>query len=623
MSDPLGLSVGTTNLVAARVGNQPVTRRSALTLTKSGATISGFVERVGDRVPLVIPDGTSYHAEQLLVEALDVMVQVGGGPSPDVAIAVPAHWGPSTIWAFRSALGNSSYLSQTSEPVRLVSDAVAALTALQANPGITGNGVVALLDFGGSGTSITLADAASRFEPIVETFRYPDFSGDLIDQALLTHVLNNIAGDVDPAGTAAVESLTRLREECRSAKERLSVETATQLLVELRGYRADIRLARDELEDLIRPPLDGVISAFDELTERNGIAPTGLAALALVGGGASIPLVTQRLSEHTRLPVVTTPQPALNAAVGAALLAAFGADADAPTGAATAATDADAPTGAAAAADAPTGAAAAATDATAAAAVYDGPGSDAPGSATFRALAWSQDDGGEEPVPYTGENPYQLTDSDLRPSVQYLPATGPIFEKPRRRWHRMAQLVIGVAAVIAIIAVGGVAYALTSATESTKATEQSGVEPPEPKPPEPKPPEPEPPSPPKESPEPPPPPPAPPSEETVVSEAPPPPPSPTPTTTEAPITTTRTTTTSPTTTTTSPTTTTTSTTTTTTTTTTTSTTPSMTTSYIRVPFVPVPVPIQVPNTGPVEQPPAYQAPQYQQPYQPYQPSPFG
>ncbi len=618
MSDPLGLSVGTTNLVAARVGNQPVTRRSALTLTKSGATISGFVERVGDRVPLVIPDGTSYHAEQLLVEALDVMVQVGGGPSPDVAIAVPAHWGPSTIWAFRSALGNSSYLSQTSEPVRLVSDAVAALTALQANPGITGNGVVALLDFGGSGTSITLADAASRFEPIVETFRYPDFSGDLIDQALLTHVLNNIAGDADPAGTAAVESLTRLREECRSAKERLSVETATQLLVELRGYRADIRLARDELEDLIRPPLDGVISAFDELTERNGIAPTGLAALALVGGGASIPLVTQRLSEHTRLPVVTTPQPALNAAVGAALFAAFGADADAPTGAATAATDADAPTGAAAAADAPTGAAAAATDATAAAAVYDGPGSDAPGSATFRALAWSQDDGGEEPVPYTGENPYQLTDSDLRPSVQYLPATGPIFEKPRRRWHRMAQLVIGVAAVIAIIAVGGVAYALTSATESTKATEQSGVEPPKPKPPEP-----EPPSPPKESPEPPPPPPAPPSEETVVSEAPPPPPSPTPTTTEAPITTTRTTTTSPTTTTTSPTTTTTSTTTTTTTTTTTSTTPSMTTSYIRVPFVPVPVPIQVPNTGPVEQPPAYQAPQYQQPYQPYQPSPYG
>ena len=521
MSDPLGLSVGTTNLVAARVGNQPVTRRSVLTLAQSGATISGFVERVGDRVPLVTPDGTSYLAEQLLVEALDVMVQVGGGPSSDVAIAVPAHWSPSTIWAFRSALGNSTNLSQTNEPVRLVSDAVAALTALQANPGITVNGVVALLDFGGSGTSITLADAASSFEPIGETVRYPDFSGDLIDQALLAHVLDNLADEVDPAGTTAVESLTKLREECRRAKERLSADTATQLVVELRGYRADIRLTRDELQDLIRRPLDGVVSALDELTERNGTSPTSLAALAIVGGGASIPLVTQRLSEHTQLPVVTTPQPALNAAVGAALFAAFGADADAPTGAERGEPPLDA--------DAPTGAAAAATDATAAAAVYDGPGPDAPGSATFRALAWSQEDGGEEPRPVHRRKPLPANGFRCAPGrFEYVPPTGPIYEEPRRPWHRMAALAIGIAAVIAIITVGGVAYALTSATESTKATEESSVEPP-------KPPEPEPPSsrrsrkapPPPPSPEPPPPPPEPPSEVTITSEAPPPPPSPT------------------------------------------------------------------------------------------------
>jgi hypothetical protein len=37
----------------------------------------------------------------------------------------------------------------------------------------------------------------------------------------------------------------------------------------------------------------------------------------------------------------------------------------------------------------------------------------------------------------------------------------------------------------------------------------------------------------------------------------------------------------------------------------------MTTSYITVPFVPVPVPIQVPNQGPPPQAP-YQPPVYQQ-----------
>ena len=109
---------------------------------------------------------------------------------------------------------------------------------------------MALLDFGGGGTSITLADAASAFDPIDDTTRYPEFSGDQIDQALLNHVLDGIAtaGGVDPAATAAVGSLARLREECRNAKERLSAETVTELIVELPGYRSDIRVTRAELE---------------------------------------------------------------------------------------------------------------------------------------------------------------------------------------------------------------------------------------------------------------------------------------------------------------------------------------------------------------------------------------
>ncbi len=119
------------------------------------------------------------------------------------------------------------------------------------------------------------------------------------------------------------------------------------------------------------------------------------------------------------------------------------------------------------------------------------PGPDSPGSATFRALAWSQEEIGDDLVPYTGENPYETTQSDVRPVLEYVPTTGRIYQEPRRPWHRMTALAIGIAAVIAIITVGGVAYALTSATESTKASEA-------PKPQPPKQPEPEPPSPPKQ-----------------------------------------------------------------------------------------------------------------------------
>ena len=323
-------------------------------------------------------------------------------------------------------------------PARLVSDAVTSLNALHTNPGLPKQGVVALLDFGGSGTSITLADAASPFEPIGETTRYVEFSGDQIDQALLSHVLEDIAnaGSVDPASTAAVGSLTRLREDCRQAKERLSAETLTELAVELPGYQSGIRVTRAELESLIAGPVAGVLAELENVLERNGIDWATVSAVVTVGGGASIPLITQRLSEHSRAPVVTTGQPALDAAMGAALVAASGPAADAETGVAPALPAAVTP-------------------------------QDGSGSSTFRALAWSQDDDtADEPVPYTGADPYDTDATTSRPPVQYVPATGPI-EEPRT-WQRLPQLVFGVAAALALIAVGGVAIALTSATGSTR-----------------------------------------------------------------------------------------------------------------------------------------------------------
>ena len=274
MSDPLGLSIGTTNLVAARVGNQPVIRRSVVTLA-DGSVLDGFVERVGDPVPLVAPDGSTHQADRLLVEALGDMVHASGGqPSSDLAIAVPAYWGMATLRSLRTALRADPNLAPNGMPARLVSDAVASLTALQANPGLPSQGVVALLDFGGSGTSITLADAGASFEPIDETTRYADFAGDQIDQALLSHIVNGIAatGGIDPAATAAVGSLSRLREECRNAKERLSAESTTEVLAELPGYRSAIQLTRTELESLIAAPLGGLLDALENTLERNGLA---------------------------------------------------------------------------------------------------------------------------------------------------------------------------------------------------------------------------------------------------------------------------------------------------------------------------------------------------------------
>ena len=110
MSDSLGLSVGTTNLVATAAGRSTVIRRSVLTVypdrpaevgvpgenpnldvpQPDSLVLTGFVERVGDPIPLVAADGSAHQAERVLAEALDAMARAAGGGSP-VAIAVPSY----------------------------------------------------------------------------------------------------------------------------------------------------------------------------------------------------------------------------------------------------------------------------------------------------------------------------------------------------------------------------------------------------------------------------------------------------------------------------------------------------------------------------------------------------
>ncbi|WP_101950618.1 Hsp70 family protein [Mycobacterium sp. 3519A] len=307
----IGLSVGATNLAGTRDGYAAILRPAELTL--HGQRLTGFVDRVGDPVPLIAPDGATYRSERLLADALAAMADAitDGLPVTDAAVTVPAHWRPSIADILRRNLRGK---------LPVVSDATAALTALRNNPGLPTHGVIVLCDFGGSGTSITLANAARDFSVFGETVRFCDFSGDLIDQALLAHVVGGLA-DIDPSGTAMVGSLVRLRDECRRAKERLSAETATAVVADLPGQRADIRVTRTELEDLMRAPLTDFLAALDDTLERYGVPAASVTAVATVGGGARIPLITQRLSEHLRAPVVTTRSPALTAAEGAALIA--------------------------------------------------------------------------------------------------------------------------------------------------------------------------------------------------------------------------------------------------------------------------------------------------------------
>ncbi len=608
MYDPLGLSIGSSNFVAARTGSPPVTRRAVLTLyphrapeigvpeqntrlSERGSETTGFVERLGDPAAIVCTDGSAQDPELLLVEALDAMISAAGGDaaSSDITIAVPSHWGPESLRALRKGLRNHAGFVRSGTAPRLVSDALAALTAIDSMSGLPARGLVALLDFGGGGTSITLADAASDFAPIDMTLRYPGFSGNQIDEAVLAHVIAAIGqSGIEECATAAVGPFAELKERCRHAKEQLSTDMVAEIAVDSANSRSSVQLTRADLENLINYRFNGVLSAFDELLAQYKLAAQELAAVVSVGGGALIPVLSQRVSAHTRTPVITAVQPAFSAALGAAMFAsrepAVMEEATAATATATAMAAVSAGTTTTGIAGLP------AAD----------PFLDVEQPSAPTKLAWSEDDGASiDPVPYIGDS---YGGGTVARPVRYGPDPEPPAEAPRGRRYRIPRLFLGLSALAAMMAIGGVAYHLTSTVEPKAPTQPSSptmAPPPPPTSVAPSP-SPLPPpgvaptaasspelAPPPSSPEPPPP-----------TPSPQPPPSPLATTTNqapASATTTQPTTSPPTTTTTSqpPT----------TSPADTSTSVPMTTEYLTLPLVPVPIPIQVPqNQGGVNPP---------------------
>jgi hypothetical protein len=338
----LGLSIGTTNLAAVTSDNA-ITRKPVLTLYPDrpaeigipaenprlqgpGVVITGFVNRVGDPRGVVAVDGSVHRSEVLIADGLRALAYAatGGRAVPDdVAVTYPAHWESHAVEALGAALSEIPEWSQRARPVLLIPDAAATLLAVRTNPGIPPRGTVAVCDFGGSGTNITLMRADGDYRALAPTVAHRDFSGDLIDQALLGVAIANMpTTGAFPSGTAAIGSLSRLRSACRIAKEQLSSATVATLTDGLTGTRGEVRLTRHELDDAIRPSLGSVIAALEEALARNGIRD--LVAVVSTGGGANLPTVTTALSRHFRVPVATTPRPQLTAAVGAALRVAHG-----------------------------------------------------------------------------------------------------------------------------------------------------------------------------------------------------------------------------------------------------------------------------------------------------------
>jgi len=302
-----------------------------------------FKRRVGDEVPIML-GRTPYSAERLMGHLLGHVVAAiadrEGGPASAVAVSHPANWGPFKVDLLRQAVANAGLPN-----ARFVTEPVAAAIQYASTERVEAGRIVGVYDLGG-GTfdAALLRKTAVGFETLGDPQGIERLGGIDFDEAVFRHVLDAIGGidELDLDDTAVRTALAHLRAECVSAKEALSADADASVAVLLPGVNTQVRITRDEFEDMVRPALRETVDTMRRAIAAAGTAPEAIDVVLLAGGSSRIPLIAELLRAELGRPVAVDSHPKLAVALGAARLAA-GAAFDVPVAAAAPAAASEAP----------------------------------------------------------------------------------------------------------------------------------------------------------------------------------------------------------------------------------------------------------------------------------------
>ncbi|GAB4589688.1 Hsp70 family protein [Nocardia sp. IFM 10818] len=315
----LGITVGSSNTVAVTAsGGQRTVHPLPNALGGEPELPESFLSRVGDPVDIRTRDGSAVRAADLVARAIGRAIDATGPAAATVA-CYPAWWPQHTVEVQRAALGAAGL-----DGVALVPEPAAAMRWLQEVHESSHDGAMVVYDLGATGLTVSVARTGSMSGLLGEPVRATTVAGAEFDLLTMRHVLAFAVGekDFDPFDPLLEQELSALRDRCRIAKETLSKKTATMVPVRLPALGMDVRLVRDEVEDLYRSRLVTSLDLVREAIRRAGLTSGELDGILLTGGGSAIPLVTELLSTEFGIPVATAADPAHLSTHGAALLAA-------------------------------------------------------------------------------------------------------------------------------------------------------------------------------------------------------------------------------------------------------------------------------------------------------------
>jgi hypothetical protein len=235
----------------------------------------------------------------------DEAVRLAGGPPEEVAMTVPAGWGPRR----RGLLRQAAIRAGLPEP-HLVADPIASAAALDHDA--PGSAVCLLVcDAGAATTQVSVVQRDTDGWQILATHSVPDGGGHDIDDLVVAHAVDTLAAtDPDtarrlrePAGPADVRDQYAIREAARQAKHTLWRSPST--LVALPGQHPPVTIDQRQLTALMIPMLARLGSTIDNVIDAPGVAADRITTVVLTGGGARLPGLAETVAADThRAPVV-------------------------------------------------------------------------------------------------------------------------------------------------------------------------------------------------------------------------------------------------------------------------------------------------------------------------------
>lgn len=272
-----------------------------------------FVDDSESKVPRIKTAGGNVSAIEVSADILKVLANrakdILGGELTGVVITVPAYFDD----AQRQATRDAARLADLNV-FRLLNEPTAAAVAYGLDQ--KKDGIIAVYDLGGGTFDISILCLNKGVFEVLATGGDSALGGDDMDHAIGEWIISEAAfGRVD-----AILS-RKILIAARQAKESLTNQQATDILIEHEKLIWQGQLSVGQFEELIRPLVKKTISPCRRVLRDAAIDKSDIAEVVMVGGSTRIPLVSKMVGEFFGKNPMSELDPDQVVAIGAAIQA--------------------------------------------------------------------------------------------------------------------------------------------------------------------------------------------------------------------------------------------------------------------------------------------------------------